>query len=376
MGGRGGHLWIPLDLIGQETVTALLGDVLDLQVVDRISLTTVRLLAQSRSAYAGGTEPRDFEEPVPLVRVLAPNQQVFYTVDGWPAASSADVGRGRVFFTMLGARGWTRPRLRGDQPSRFQEFPHLPVATMPFQYVADELQRHPERPPIPADVLGAYVTDQISYKVVNRNLILLVFGTLFLCLAAASALFARRGLLEHLGWAGPCPRYRGRGLCQLRKPAQRAVPPTLAVAQVVDVVNGGDVAQASGCLGIYRPDLSSASIGAQNGGAFDLDFSGLEGRVHSRIQTDFDRWHWDNLELPAGVRLAPFTYAIPIGQLMGTTLRFGAQGVEGQVVPGPFQHLEDALLITPGGACLAGYPWRRWLDFAPRAKMACSPLSS
>ncbi|HEV8060201.1 MAG TPA: hypothetical protein VGP68_10025 [Gemmataceae bacterium] len=350
---RGGHLWIPLDLIGEETVAALLGDVLDLQVVDRTSLTTVRMLAQSGSAYAGGTEPRDFEAPVALVRVLAPNLEVFYTIDGWPAACSADIGRGRVFFTMVGARGWTRPRLNGEPPSRFREFPRLPVPTMPFQYLADELQTQPERPPIPAKVLGEYVTDQISYRVVDRSLILLVFGAFFLCLASASALFSRRGLLEHLGWAGPgMALVAGAAFVGLGNHARSAVPPTLAVTQIVDVVTGGDVAQASGYLGVYRPDLSSASIGAQAGGTFDLDFTGLEGRVHNRVQTDFDRWHWDNLELPTGVRLAPFNYSIPADQHMGVTLRIGAEGVEGQVAAGPFQHLEDALLMTPGAHAL------------------------
>ena len=346
---RGGHLWVPLDLVQAETVAMLLGDVLDLQVVDRTSLTSIRFLVGSANAYVPETGASEFEKPVAFVRVLAPNQQIFYTIDGWPAASSADIGRGRVFFTMLGARGWTRPRVKGDPPSQFQAFPELPVATMSFQYLGDELQAPPERPPIAAEILGTYVTDQISYQVVNRRLVLLVFGLFFGGLVSLSVILARKGFLEHLGWLGPVLAVgAAAAFVELGMHARGAVPPTVAVAQIVDAVSGTDVAQASGYLGAYQPDLTTTSIGAQNGGQFDLDFSGLEGRVHSRVQTDFDRWHWEKLELPAGVRTGAFKYPLPTGEPMGATMRFGAEGVEGKVVAGPFHQIEDALLTTPG----------------------------
>ena len=121
------------------------------------------------------------------------------------------------------------------------------------------------------------------------------------------------------------------------------------MAQIINVVDGADVAQASGYLGVYQPDLSSTSVGAEKGGRFDLDFTGLEGRMHSRVQTDLDRWHWENLELPAGVvRMGPFECAIPLGAPIAATLRFGAEGVEGSLQAGPFSQLEDALLVAPG----------------------------
>jgi hypothetical protein len=346
---RGGHLWIPLDLLKKETVSALLGDILDLQEVDRTSVTSLHFQAGSAAAYVPEAGIREIEQPVTFVRVLAPDQRIFYTIDGWPAASSAAVGRGSVIFTMLGAGGWTRPRVKTDPASKFPEFPQMPMPTAPFQYVADELQGRQERPPISAKLLASYVNDQISYTVVNRGLILSVFGLFFLGLVAFVVFLAKKGVLEHLGWLAPAMALAtAASFVGIGASARSAVPPTLAVVQIVDAMSGADVAQASGYLGVFEPDSISGSIGAQNGGNFDLDLSGLEGRMHSRVQTDSDRWHWENLELPTGVRVGPFKYAIPAPDPMGATIRFGPDGVEGSVHSGPFSQLEDLLLVTPG----------------------------
>ena len=345
---RGGHLWIPLDLLKKETVSALLGDIIELQEVDRTSLTSLRFMAGSAGAYVAEAGTREVEKPVDFVRVLAPDQRIFYTIDGWPAASSAAVGRGMVIFTMLGARGWTRPRVKTDPASKYPEFPQMPMPIAPFQYVADELQGSPERPPIPAKTLESYLNDQISYRVVDRGLILSVFGLFFLVLVAFAVFLAKKGVLEHLGWLAPAMALATAvGFVGLGVHARTAVPATLAVVQLVDAVSGADVAQTSGYLGVYEPESSSGSIGAQAGGNFDLDFSGLEGRMHSRVQTDFDRWHWENLEFPTGVRVGPFTYAIPVKGPMEATMRFGAECVEGSVQAGPFSQLEDLLLVVP-----------------------------
>ncbi len=351
---RGGHLWIPLDYVSQETVSALLGDVLNLQVVDRVSLTNVLLKTGSRQSYYAETEPRDFEKPVDLVRVLAPGQQIFYTVDGWPAATGADIGRGRVVFTMLGTRGWTRPRTEHETPSKYKEFPLLPVASRAFQYVIDELQVRTERPLLPEETQRNFVSDQISYKVVNRSWVLLVFSLLFVGLVAGWVALARRSLLEHLGWIGPFLAICAAAIfVGLGARARSAVPPTAAVVQFVDAVPGSDVIPVSGYLGVYQPDVSQIAPGAQQGVDFNLDFTGLTGRVHSRLQEDLNRWHWENIELPPGsVRTGTFQYAIPGSQPIEAVLEFGSEGVEGKFTSGPFHNLEDALLIAPGPRAL------------------------
>jgi hypothetical protein len=346
---RGGTLWVMLDLVRQDTVATLLGDVLDFQVVDRVSLVRIPIRSGPANPHRADAVATEVEEPVDFVRVLTPPRQVLYTVNGWPAAFLKEVGRGRVLFTTLGARGWMRPRLAGDTRPTYPEFPDLPVALVPFEFLAGELHPRPERPPFPADVLRSYVTEQISYSVVGRGTVLLVFGLLFLLLTAATIALGRRGWLEHLGWLGPALSVGAAvvfvGLGRL---SRGAVPPTVAVAQIVDAVPGLDEVQTTGFLAVYQPSEGTTTVGAEKGGAFELDFGGLEGRAHRRVQEDMDRWHWENLELPAGVRAGPFRHTLRTQEPVEATVHFGPDGAEGRVAAGPFHHLEDALLSTPG----------------------------
>src|SRR5262249_36185449 len=119
-------------------------------------------------------------------------------------------------------------------------------------------------------------------------------------------------------------------------------------AQIVDAVPGLDEVQMTGFLAVYQPSLGTSPVGAEQSGTFELDMAGLEGRVHRRVQTDLDRWHWENLELPAGVRAGPFRHTLRTAEPVEATVHFGPNGVEGRVAPGPFGRLEDALVRTPG----------------------------
>ncbi|HKB04233.1 MAG TPA: hypothetical protein VKD90_18560, partial [Gemmataceae bacterium] len=346
---RGGTLWVMLDLVQEDTVAKLLGDALDLRVVDRISLTRIQVRNGPVTAHRAEVPAVEVEDPVDFVRVLAPGQQVLYTVDGWPAAMLKDVGRGRVLFTTLGARGWMRERTARDPRPRFREFPQLPVALTPFEFVATEIHPAAERPTFTPDQLRVSVAREVSYSVVGRRTVLWVFGSLFVALAIVAVVLARKHWLEHLGWLGPGLALGAAGaFVALGQASRGSVPPTVAVIQIVDAMPGTTEAQTSGYLAVYQPSAGTATVGAERGGTFDLDLSGLEGRAHRRVQSDADRWHWENLELPGGVRTGPFRHTLRTADPLEATARFGANGLEGRVVSGSFSELEDALLSTPG----------------------------
>jgi hypothetical protein len=282
----------------------------------------------------------DVEEPVDFVRVVAPRHEILYTVNGWPAAFLMDVGRGRVLFTALGARGWMRPRTARDRPSPYRDFPRLPVALLPFEFLAAELHPRPERPAFTADDLRTHVTEQIGYAVVGRNAVLLIFSLFFLVLTFAATVLGRGSGLEHLGWVGPALALGAAALfVGLAARSRAAVPPTVAVVQVVDALPGLNEVQTAGFLAVYQPTSDTSAVGAEQGGGFDLDFAGLEGRVLRRVQTDFDRWHWENLDLPAGVRTGSFRQTIQVGEPVEAVVRFGPEGAEGRMSPGPFRQL-------------------------------------
>src|SRR5262249_36392598 len=149
----------------------------------------------------------------------------------------------------------------------YRDFPRLPVASVPFEFLASELHPPPERPTISADDLRAYVTEEISYSVVPRDTVLLVFGFFFLGLAIVSVVLGRKGSLEHLGWLGPALALGAVGVfVGLGEWSRGAVPPTLAVAQLVDAVPGVDHVQLTGFLAVYQPSPVTAAVGAKQGG--------------------------------------------------------------------------------------------------------------
>src|SRR5262249_56882201 len=68
---RGGALWVLLDRVEERTVAALLGDVLDLHVVDRGSLTHLPIRSGPANPYPAEGPAPDAENPVDFGRVLA-----------------------------------------------------------------------------------------------------------------------------------------------------------------------------------------------------------------------------------------------------------------------------------------------------------------
>src|SRR5205823_5271003 len=154
----------------------------------------------------------------------------------------------------------------------------------------------------PAD-LRPYLHTQIGYAVVGRGVTLLLFGAFFGLLAATIIALGRAGLREHLGWFGPALALgSAAAFVALGEKSRSAVPPTVAYAQLADAAAGVDCAELTGEMAVFRPDSGAAAAGAGQGGGFELDMRGQEGRVVRRVQTDLDHWHWENLDLPAGVR--------------------------------------------------------------------------
>ena len=125
------------------------------------------------------------------------------------------------------------------------------------------------------------------------------------------------------------------------------MPPTVAVAEVVDAVPSSGELAVNGLFAMYQPSSGPAHIASRNGALLDLDQGGLEGQTRRRIQVDQETWHWENMSVPAGVRTGPFQYTAP-AEGMRATARFGPNGLEGRFNSGAFLNAGDAIVSSSG----------------------------
>jgi hypothetical protein len=364
---RGGKVWVMLDLLNVDVLAPLLGDALDFQVVDRVRLTNFRFDHRSTGQRLGTDMPlQRHDQAIEFARVLLPaGEQTRYTVNGWPAYFTRTVGRGKVVFTTLGPRAWYEERKPNEPPAPFMNYPRSPKPTDPLGDMALELQSTPSQfvksgrsaspqDAVPVEAFAPMLTEEIGYSVVGRGTVLLIFASFLLGALVVGLTLRNARRPELLGWLGPLGALAASGVFLfLGESSRRAVPPSVAVVQVVDAVSGEEEAAIHGALAVYRPDSGPAEMKAQRGGFFELNMEGLQGQIHRLILTDMDAWHWENVALPAGVRFAPFRTAVPSGEPLSAHARFGPEGLEGKLTSGRFQDLSDALLITASDRNLA-----------------------
>ncbi len=345
---RGGHLWILLDEVQPATVSAIMGDAFATQVVDRVQLSQLEMHnARTDQAYERN-ETLTFEEPVDLVRVIAGNATVTDTIGTWPAALRQMFGAGQVYFTTVSPRAWMRPTTSQDPPPRVagEDTPFYPRD--PLKCLAMEC--FVARPPTKLNtaVLQPILTQQIGYQILGRRSVLAILGIFCLVLMAVGGWFYRVGRPERLLWLVPITAaLTSLVFVAIGLATKKSVPPTAATLAHVTFQPGVNAAHASGLAAMYNQDSCREKMGATRGGIFFPDMTALTGRRRRMIWTDEGAWHWSDLELPAGVRTAPFDYPMPLDRIVSCQAQFGPQGLQGTLGPLPFQELQDAIIIQP-----------------------------
>jgi hypothetical protein len=349
-----------LDVVDPDVIAPLLGNDTPFQIVDRIGLTTVRLHRPADSPPANG---REFEQPVEHVRMLpGADDRVITSANGWPAAFVRTVGRGRIVFTTLGARGWHRPRDPGDlrtkgggrdSRSPYEGMPLLPVALPQLEELAAELQPREQPHAFTSDHLGPILVEDIGYSIMSRTTAAAILGIFLLAVLGIGVGLRRSRRPELVGWLAPAAAAAIAGLfLGLTAGSRRAVPETVATVAVIDVVPGSGEAAVNGLFAVYQPESGTVPLGTRRGGLLQLDIEGMEGQTRRWVQTDTDAWHWEDLALPAGVRTGRFKQTARVGPVSAYA-RFGPNGVDGTLTTTAFRNAADALILTAARETLA-----------------------
>ena len=353
---QGGKVWVMLDRVEPELLAPLLGDAFDFQVVDRVGLTSFRVEFNETGQHAGAQAPlQQQDRPVEFVRVQLPaHEQAKYLINGWPVWFTRTIGRGKIVLSTLGPRGWFRERTRRDPKSPFPQFPSAPVPDAVLNDLAWELHHQTSATSLTIESLEPMLTEEIGYSVVGRGTVVLVFVVFLLGVLLLGIGLRRARRPELLGWLAPAAAVAAMSVFLVAgETSRRAVPPTVAVAQIVDAVPGKEEASIQGLMAVFRPDSGVAELGAPHGGFFDLNTEGLQGQTRRLVVTDLDAWHWENLALPTGVRRSQFQTALATAKPIAAVAHFGPEGIEGRLEAGPLEELQDALLATSSGRNLA-----------------------
>lgn len=354
---KGGRLWIMLDKISAETALLLFGDTFDFREVDRIKLMKFAIRGGGLDSAVGPQGmPVDLTAPVDFVRVIATGVDVVHTVNDWPASFFLTLGKGKVLFTSLAGEAWVRLPRDGDiRGPRVQGYTGVEsVSTKALEELFYGFVKDPAPPALhPADFQD-FVSEQIGYRIISRNSVLLVLGMFCLGLLGGGVVLFRWNQSAQLGWLGPAAALATAALLgMMGRSSQHAIPPTVAVAQMVEVSAKSTDLQMSGMLALYNHEETTPPLGAQTGGIFIPDSQDRAGSVRRMVWTDIDRWHWEKVTIPPGLEIAPFSHTSTIDRQITVRCKFGPDGLEGKIDAGPFHDLGDALVAFPGGNGLA-----------------------
>jgi hypothetical protein len=352
----GGKMWILLDRVAPETVRLLLGDLLSIQVVDRVGLTHVhvhRVSSRGESFEFEFDAPRDYDEPVELVRVLVSGDvEVLNTVNDWPAAFRVKMGRGEVLFTTLGPRGWMRPaddprRGAGGRPSREL------VANQPLMALAADFFRAPQPPSLSPAHLNPVLSEQVGYRVLGRGWVVMILGSFCLAMIGGGLWLVQRHMGEWLGWIGPAGAIAAAALlASMGLASRRSIPPTIAVLEHLAPDAAGAEVTIHGAMAAYRPEPGPLASGTLAGGIAWPDMSGLDNQIRCLVWTDLDQCRWEGLTVPAGVRFAQTRRSVRLEAPMIARAEFGPRGVSG-MLSAPISGRSDGVLIGPSGETMA-----------------------
>lgn len=345
----GGVLWIMLDEVRGETVSAIMGDAFSCSIVDRVELTSFTL--RDANALEGeGTESMEFESPVSFARVVPEEVTTQHVVNGWPASFWQPFGAGKVYFTTLSPNAWMRPATAEDpsprRPSDATDF--FPRRSL--GQVADACLVPRDGSPLDVETLTPFLSRQIGYRILDRATVSAVLVLFCLVLIGAGWWCFRVGRPERVLWVAPVVA-GGCGLFFLIAGAvtKKSVPSSVATMSRVTLERGVGVGHSSGLVAIYNQDVSQARMGARRGGVFFPDMTAMSGRNRRITWTDEGAWHWEDLTLPPGVRTAPFQRAVEMETAMDCRARFGPDGLRGQLEPLASSWLEDAIVgVAPG----------------------------
>lgn len=330
----GGRLWIMADRTPPSMLAAILGNRLDISVVDRVELDLFEIESPNRRTGEVVRDRCEFEQPVDFVRVATNRDDVTATINGWPAAIWFPFGEGEVLVTTLAPRGWI---------SEFDETPTGGLTEMMTRFFnVPEGRLEPE-------LMEASVAQQIGYSIPSRGFAAVLLAGCCGSIALVGLALSRRNQLEHLAWMVPLIAiattgvFLGTGLAN-----STSVPPSIAALEIHRVLPGTNETRIEGLAAIYDSNSRQVDWEARNR-QWAIPVPPSDGEVRRLVWLDDDTTVPENASTAAGsvgtARLSATTVA---NSPLAVTAHFGPDGLEGffsQAGEGPAAIPSDAVIV-------------------------------
>lgn len=345
----GGRLWVMLDQVDPAFMAQLLGGDWTVQIVDEVALP--ELVIQG-SRYS---ERREFEDPVRMLRVLAPGYKVIHQIRGWPASLRQHIGMGQVLITTVGARAWIADPT-AKELARTDLVARRPTASL--RELANWFNQRRIRPGQRAAELDAYVSGRIGRRVLDRSVILGMLGGFSLAILACGMGLMKTGRLAHLGWIGPSLAVAvGVALIGVGASIQQKIPTTVAQTALVQVLPQQSRALINASTATYSPGLIK-ELPLRGPASTNLwpDLIGRTGKPVRLIFADDGSWRWRHLKLEPNASIRD--HQVRLTRLDGSlaaALRFGIDRVHVQIQGEFVGDRADPVIATSSGALAARF---------------------
>lgn len=335
----GGALWIMTESVELDWVRRLVGESVELERVDDTTLETIRWHQASNSTAPDVTT--EHEDPIRFRRLHVSGARVEWTVDGWPAIFSVPMGRGRVIFSTIEARGLVRRPRQGDIPAgnvgdrAFNELRRTMytsdfVVEDPIKATVDEFFQKSTVPTLPQASTRDYVMSHVGYQVPSRWTVFGVLSAFCLALGIAGWVAVRGGHPVAMLGVAPALALGAAGvLYGMGANSRDRVPMTVAEFQIVNASEGGTGLDVSGAGGVYVATNEPLRIRGLESGAFRWERSSSSNETRRQVWVDSAHWEQENVVLPVGLTHYGMSRVETLPKAVEAEATFDERGVVG-----------------------------------------------
>lgn len=361
---RGGRAWIMVDSVDLDWLSGLLQDSMSVVEADTTTLEQVRWHYELSTAMPD--EVRDYEEPIAFRRCVVDGGNAEWTIDGWPAMVTHELGRGKVVLSFVGPRALVKPANQRDfgiEPPEFAGGNSLRADLYSSNFKLEEFlektaftsmlgERGPQFPKPAA--AAEYVGANISYKVPSKYIVFGALGVFCASITLVGLVVAKRERLRSMLYVTPLVSLLALVvLSAIGMVSRSSVSEVASELQLVRGEDGVDEIDVFTTGQVFVSTASARRIEASGAGVLMPRRSDSNVKLWQRLWTDHDSWNMPEVSIPVGMLNVDRHQSQTLDELVTIQATFDSEGLVGQLRWPGLQAASDAVLRGESRSLLA-----------------------